>query len=253
MLSRPVAALIITALALSGCGSSQAPQSAVRPAQLLDLADWKLTLPVGGPREGWPLEVLQPELNDYHSEFFEPNPDKSAVMFRAPVFGMAQPGSVFARTELREMTAAGTKQAAWANDRGKHSMVITQRITALPEIRPSIVAGQIHGGDEYVVLVRLDGERLYAKADDRDIGALDTNYILGKTFTVRLEAADGRIRIYYDDELKVDYMRSCKSCYFKAGAYLQANPDSGKGRIPDHKDYGEVAISTLVVEHSPPL
>lgn len=257
MMPRPLVALFAATLALSACGTEPTPQSAVPPAEVLDLADWKLTLPIAGPREGWPLEVVQPQLNTYRSELFEASPDRSSVMFRAPVFGMAQPGSAFARTELREMTADGTKRAAWSNQSGRHSIEIRQRITALPEIRPSIVAGQIHDGEEYVVLVRLDGNRLYVKADNRDIGALDTDYMLGDVFTVRLEAANGRIQIFYDDELKVDYAKSCQSCYFKAGAYLQANPDSAKkrdpGRSADRSDYGEVVISALTVEHSPPL
>lgn len=250
MLSRTFAALAIVVGALSACTS----KGAVTPARLIDLADWKLTLPVGGPREGWPQEITQPQLNTYRSEFFQPAPDGSSVLFRAPVFGMVQPGSNFARTELREMTADGSAKAAWSNRRGQHAMEITQRITALPEIRPALVAGQIHDADEYVVLIKLDANRLYVKAENREIGVLDDDYTLGKLFTVRLVAAEGRIRIFYQGDLKVDYARSCETCYFKAGAYLQANPGSGKNRRQaESGDFGEVAISSLTVTHSPPL
>lgn len=93
-------------------------------------------------------------------------------------------------------------------------MTITQAITALPPERPSIVAGQIHGGDEYVLLVRLDGERLYVKADEENAGDLDTDYRLGTPFTVTVDVED-------------------PDCYFKAGAYLQTSPDRG-----DEKDAG---------------
>lgn len=251
MFPRPLI-VFVAALALSACGGKSATQTTPMPAQILDLADWKLTLPVGGDRPGWPLEIVQPQLSGYHSEFFETAPDRSSVMFRAPVAGLAQPGSDFARTELREMAADGTSQASWSNHDGRHSMEIRQRISALPQIRPALVAGQIHDAHEYVVLVRLDRNRLFVKAENRDIGVLDADYQLGTMFTVRLVAEDGRIKIYYDDELKVDYARSCDSCYFKAGAYLQANPQSGKNHaVTPAGDYGQVDISALSVDHSP--
>ena len=241
-----------TAVALSmvcACGSSEGQPTVADPdavpSQILNLTDWKITLPVEAPDDDRPVEIFQPELARYQSEFFRVDHATSAVAFTANVGGIPQPGSDYARTELRVMANGGRDEAAWSSDEGKHTMTIREAIIATPEERPSLVAGQIHDDEEYIVLIRLDGHRLYAKADDRSIGELDEDYQLGTVFTVRLEAEAGRIRIFYNDELKVDYEKDCSTCYFKAGVYLQTNAEWG-----DADDaVGRVDVYDLTVEH----
>lgn len=236
--------------ALTGCSTRQT----VYPGQFLGLENWKLSVPVIAPGGHAPTEIGEPELNTYQSDFFHLSADRKSAVFRTPVDGAVQPGSDFPRTELREVTDAGRAPAAWTNRQGNHSMTIRQTITATPALHPSLIAGQIHGATQYVVLVVLDGERLYVKAEDRMIGELDGGYRLGQLFTLRIEAAQGRIRIYYNDDLKVDYERICEACYFKAGCYLQANPqsrdDTEEGPDISRFDYGEVRIRDLAVEHT---
>lgn len=242
-------ALLTTAtMFLSGCSSHQT----VYPAQLLGLKDWKLSVPADEAGAAIPTEIGEPELKTYRSDYFHLSSDRRSVVFRTPVDGAVQEGSEFPRTELREVTGESGAPAAWSNRRGSHTMTVRQAITATPALRPSLVAGQIHGGRQYVVLVVLDGKRLYAKADNQAIGELDADYRLGTFFTLRIEAADGRIRIYYDGALKVDYQKDCEACYFKAGCYLQANPQSGGGSAGpaiSGLDFGEVRIRDLVVAH----
>ena len=99
------------------------------PAELLDLSNWKLTLPTGD--EGSPDEITQPELDTFSVDpYFMLNDDASAVVFRADVDGVTTSGSGYPRSELREMD--GTSKAAWSTTSGRHTMTITQAITHRP-------------------------------------------------------------------------------------------------------------------------
>ena len=145
------------------------------------------------------------------------------------------------------MTAAGSQNAAWSTTAGTHTMTITQTITHLPIAKPHVVAGQIHDAADDVVMIRLEGTNLFVEGGGNDLGTLLSNYALGTRFTVRLVAAGGRIRVYYEDLAtpKVDVASSATDCYFKAGAYTQSNPAQGD----DPSAYGEVVIHALAVTH----
>jgi poly(beta-D-mannuronate) lyase len=218
----------------------------VPPSRVLNLSNWKLQIPVASGQSNQPEEVEWPTLGGYHSQFFYVNGAGNGVIFWANVGGVIIPGSIFARTELREMTGNGTREASWSNTRETNTMTIREAITHLPTVRPAIVAGQIHDANTYVALIRLDGTRLWVKENNKSVGILDPDYRLGAIFTVKLTATDGRILVYYNDVLKVDFAQVCSSCYFKAGAYLQS--DTSYGDNPDA--YGEVVIYSLDVSHS---
>ncbi|MFZ5476062.1 MAG: polysaccharide lyase family 7 protein [Myxococcota bacterium] len=216
------------------------------PGQVLDLTDWYLTLPVGA--DGDPDRVEQPELSTWSEEpWFHVGDDGDTVVFHANAGGVTTSGSHFPRTELREMTNGGMEKAAWSTRTGVHVMTIRQAITHLPEVVPHVVAGQIHDADEYVVLVRLDGNRLWVKSGGSEVGVLDADYTLGEEFTLRIAAADGRIDVYYEDleTPAVQLPYETDGCYFKAGTYLQTNTEYGDA--PDA--YAEVEIRDLVVTH----
>jgi hypothetical protein len=214
---------------------------------IFNLTDWKLTLPVCTYNPPNPDEVKQPELSRYQSPFFRPNDTGDGVVFRAPADGVPTVGSDYARTELREMTARGARLASWPCGLGRHTMTIRQSIDQLPSARPALVAGQIHQTTAYGMLIRLDGTRLYVRTADGPMGDLDPHYQLGGVFTLTVAAAAGQIRVYYNGELRAEFPRNWATCYFKAGVYLQSNPqrwgDSGQS-------YGQVTIYALEVSHS---
>jgi len=240
-LSRILLVVLFVGLGLTACTpDNNKPDS---PDQVIDLTRWKLSLPIAG-NDGQPQTIGPAGLGSYNSSYLELNSDRSGVTFRTNVGGAIQEDSKFPRTELREMSGPDT-EAAWSNDTGTHVMTITEAITQLPPKHPSIVAGQVHSQDEYIVLIRLDGRKLYVKSAGTNKGTLDDNYQLGAKFTVKIEAKDGHIRVFYNDTPKVDLTRNCTGCYFKAGAYLQTNPDYGD----DKRSWGEVQIYRLDVTH----
>ena len=224
------------------------PEPATLPSQVLDLSSWKLTLPVERDSGGSPREVLQPELETFSlAPFFRVSDSGDAVVFRAPAGGYTTSGSSYPRSELREMTPDGRELASWSTDEGTHTLLIEQTITSKPVVKPHVVAGQIHDADDDVVMIRLEGERLFVERGGDEAGLLDANYVLGTPMTVKLVARGGRIQVFYNDLTtpKVDLPVSASGCYFKAGAYTQSN--ASKGDAPDAA--GEVVIKSLSLRH----
>ncbi|HEY0616101.1 MAG TPA: polysaccharide lyase family 7 protein, partial [Kribbella sp.] len=91
------------------------------PAGVLELTNWKLTLPTGS--EGKPAEVKQPELADYAKDPYFVVEGKG-VRFRAPVDGVTTSGSSYPRSELREMTNDGQEKADWSSTSGTHTLIV---------------------------------------------------------------------------------------------------------------------------------
>jgi hypothetical protein len=227
-------------------GTTGAP--AQWPAEVLDLSDWKLTLPIAGDDPEKPLEILQPELATYSIDpWYVVGDDGQSVRFRADAGGVTTSNSGYPRSELREMMNDGAELAAWSTTEGVHTMTITQAITHLPEVKPHVVAGQIHDASDDVVMIRLEGEHLFVEGGGAELGDLDPAYQLGTPFTVRVRAAAGVIEVFYQDldTPAVTVERDATGCYFKAGVYTQSNVE--KGDAPEA--YGEVVISELVVTH----
>jgi poly(beta-D-mannuronate) lyase len=218
------------------------------PGDVIDLTNWKLTLPIAGDDPDKPLEILQPELATYVIDpWYVLGDDAMSVRFRANAGGVTTSNSGYPRSELREMTDGGAELAAWSTTEGVHTMTITQAITHLPEVKPHVVAGQIHDDADDVVMIRLEGSYLFVEGGGDDLGVLDPDYQLGAPFTVRLRAAAGVIDVYYQDldSPAVSVARDAVGCYFKAGVYTQSNVE--KGDAPDA--YGEVVVQDLVVTH----
>jgi hypothetical protein len=226
--------------------SNGPPLGGPDPSRILSLNNWKLQIPVATKGLDQPGEVKWPQLQRYESQFFHLNPADNGVVFWVNAGGAIIPGSIFPRTELREMTDGGSRQASWSDTNGTHTMTIREAITHLPAAHPAIVAGQIHDAENYLALIRLDGTRLWVKADNKSAGVLDENYRLGTVFTVKLVATGGHILVYYNGALKVNFAQTSETCYFKAGAYLQSN--TGYGDSPDA--YGEVVIYALQASYS---
>lgn len=227
----------------SGNGSSGSGMASM-PSDLIDLTDWKLTLPVETDHAGDPDEIVQPELAGFVLDpWYVLSEDATGVRFRANAGGATTNNSGYPRSELREMN--GAAPAAWSLTEGKHTMTVRQAITHLPEVKPHVVAGQIHDAEDDVVMIRLEDTHLFVEGGGEDLGTLDASYVLGTPFDIVIEASGGHILISYNGGAPIDVAREGDGMYFKAGCYTQSNPERG-----DAADaYGEVVIYALTVTH----
>lgn len=224
------------------------------PSQVFDLSDWKLTLPVvSQENSSAPLNVMQPQLATFEMfPWFTQTSDKNGIVFRAPVNAPTTSNSNYPRSELREMTDNGKKENFWPSTSGTHTLFLDQAITAVPKNKPDVVAGQIHGDDDDLIVIRLEGKKLFAARSKQNLATLDEDYELGKRFTVRFVVRDGKIMLYYNGGRDPVYTLSKKvnEAYFKAGVYTQSNCETED--LPEFcnsDNYGEVVIYQAVLSH----
>lgn len=225
-----------------------APIACAYPAQVLNLTNWKETLPTGS--SGSPTEIKQATLASYSvNPYFRPNSTCDGVTFRAPVNGVTTSGSGYPRSELREMSNDGKTLASWSTNSGTHSMFIDEAITAVPKTKKHVVAGQIHDANDDVVVIRLEYPKLFIDINGKTGPTLDANYTLGKRFTVKFTAEKGQIKIYYNSSATPSYTmkKSGSGYYFKAGAYTQSN--CSKEKSCDSSNFGEVTIYKLEIQN----
>ncbi|SCL17366.1 polysaccharide lyase family 7 protein [Micromonospora inyonensis] len=218
------------------------------PADVLDLTNWKITLPIGASES--PTEIKQPTLDSYQiSPWFVTADSCRAVQFRAPVNGVTTSGSSYPRSELREMTSNGTANAAWSSTSGTHTLTVDLAFTRLPATKPHVVGAQIHDGSDDVTVFRLEGTNLYVTNGDTTHHKLVTSgYQLGTRIQVKFVVGGGQVRAYYNGVLQTTLSRSFSGAYFKAGAYTQANCTNSSPCSSDN--YGQTLIYGLSVTHS---
>ncbi|MFC5232647.1 polysaccharide lyase family 7 protein [Pseudonocardia zijingensis] len=227
-----------------GEGLGAAVARAVKfPAELIDTSKWYLTLPTGS--EGSPDTVETKDLATYTSKWFQLNDSKDGVVFTANAGGATTKNSKYPRSELREMING--ENAAWDGRSGKHVMELDQAITKTPATKPDVIAGQIHGGDDDVMQIHLSGARLTVKYADGDKDVLlDPSYELGQRFRVKIESSGGKVKVWFNGNLKADLPIYGAESYFKAGAYVNSNTSKGASA----SDIGQVVIYGLKISHS---
>jgi Alginate lyase len=227
-----------------GGGLGAAVARAVRfPAEIIDSSKWYLTLPTGS--EGHPDTIDTKDLATYTSKWFQLNDAKDGVVFTANAGGATTENSHYPRSELREMI--GGENASWDGNSGTHTMELEEAITKTPSTKPDVISAQIHGGDDDVMQIHLSGTRLTVKyADgDKDV-VLDPSYKLGERFRVKIQSADGTVKVWFNGALKATLPINGSGNYFKAGAYVNSNPSKGA----DASDVGQVVIYGLKISHS---
>jgi hypothetical protein len=236
----------VTEVSVSGAGDPPGGDCEY-PADVLDLTGWKVQLPIGGEED--PDEVTQPDLATYAVDpWFRATDACDGVQFRSAVNGVTTGGSNYPRSELREMTADGSDEAGWSADSGTHTMVIRQAVTALPEVKPHVVAGQIHDGSDDVSVFRLEGSNLYVTDQDTSHHKLVTDdYVLGTPFEAKFVVSDGTVKAYYNGVLQTTVSADFSGGYFKAGAYTQAN--CGNSDPCAASNFGQVVIYDIAVTH----
>lgn len=223
------------------------------PANVLNLTNWKITVPFDGPDSGTTAdEISQPALATYSVDpWFKNNSTNTGVIFRANTGGATTSGSGYPRSELREMTNNGATNASWSSGSGIHTMEIDQAITHLPDVKKHIVAGQIHDADDDVIVFRLENQKLFIDINGSDGPTLTSSYVLGTRFKVKFVVQNNQTKCYYNDVLMYTHNQTYSGAYFKAGAYTQSSCKSGGNPGPTEScdAYGEVEIYGLSVSH----
>jgi hypothetical protein len=231
--------------------SATTSTTGIYPANILNLTNWKITLPIDGSDGGSDAdEVAQPALATYSIDpYFKNNSDNSGVIFRAHTGGATTSGSGYPRSELREMTNNGTTNASWSSSSGTHTMEIDEAITHLPVVKPHIVAGQIHDANDDVIVFRLENQKLFIDINGDDGPTLTSSYVLGTRFKVKFVVAANQTKCYYNDVLMYTYNHTYSGAYFKAGAYTQSSCTGTPGSSESCSAYGEVVIYNVTVTH----
>lgn len=208
---------------------------------------WKLTIPFDDDGDGRADEVTQPTLRYFEDpDFFHLSEEKDAVVFRVRAGDPTTKNSNYPRSELREMKKGGEEKASWGTNDGKvHNLTIEAAINALPKEKPHVVCAQIHDSTDDLLMVRLEGEKLFLERNGADDVMLDDDYQLGEFFNLMIICDNGRIRALFERKQIMEWKIERDGLYFKAGCYLQSNPE--KGEKPDA--FGEVAIRKLYVTH----
>lgn len=230
------------------CAPAVSQEADKRPGDVLDLSGWRLTLPLDTPRPLRPDEVRPPELSSFvKPPYFLVNEDGTGVVFRAHCGGVATRGSRFPRCELREVRSDG-ERAWWSTtDSRQHTLTMTAAITATPQHKQHVVCAQIHDDEDDLLMIRLEGTKLFVERNDVERVMQTRRYQRGTPFHLKIQAGHGRVRLWYDHQLSMDWSVRRDQCYFKAGCYTQSNPD--RGDQPD--SFGEVVISELSVSSAP--
>lgn len=220
----------------------------------LNLSEFNLMIPTG-PEDN-PTEIFQPQLRTYQDAYFYPSLDCKELFFRAPTNGSTSSGSDYPRSELRETINNGQTRYTWKNTIGLHTMEYTAAITRLPNGKKEVVVGQVHNTKYDAVVIRLNDKRLFINTEGGGTYDLNTNYTLGTPFTIKFEARDGKVFVYYNNSSSpvFTYTRSLSTAFFKAGVYVQSNctTERDKGSQCGDQNYGEVEFTYLKITHQIP-
>lgn len=215
---------------------------------MIDLSNWKLTLPVDskGGFNGSAKEVKELSEKFNYPPYFI-NKD-GYISFECPVEGATTKGSKYPRCELRERK--NNKDFYWKiKDTGFLSATVA--ITQLPKTNKGdfgrIVIGQIHGPDDELCRLYYDNGELYFYDDKAGSKKKETKFTLfdelgnpsriplNDPFVYIIEVDDNKLTVTADYK-SVTYTASEtissfwkeKKLYFKSGVYCQVGKKGSK-------------------------
>ena len=238
--------LIIHVLAwlIVGSATTSAQEDANRALKRFDLSRWKLTLPIADSGSKKPVEISGEQLQRFQDprHFFISSAEGSPLVFRAHCDGVTTKNSQYPRCELRELHRSGESDADWSTDsESLHTMQLRMAISQVPDVKQHVVAAQIHDADDDLLMLRLEGTKLFVERNDLPVVMLERKYKLGTPFDLQITAGQGRVRLSCQGQEMLSWKVSRDGCYFKAGCYTQSNLSKGD----TSESYGEVLIYRL--------
>lgn len=222
------------------------------PADVLHLANWKLTLPTGPAHNA--TTVQQPALDTLTNTNFRVTAAGDGVQFRAACTGSTTSGSKYPRCELREMD--GAEEASWSCAKGSSHLSVDESVDVLPPTKRQVVCAQIHNASDDVVEILGDGLNSTLGKDHTALTVrfrgetqkthLTDTYVLGTRFRLDIGVAAGKITISYNGVAKLVLKATDKGAYYKVGAYTQSNPSHGDTGTT----YGQVTVYAVTATHA---
>ena len=211
------------------------PAGTLYPADVIDLSNWKLTLPVNsnGSTSGSAAEILPKELigpPGYTSKYMYTDAG-GAVVFYAPTNGATTTpgeGSDNTRSELRELYKMPSGPTEWTNSIGG-TLTALCKVDKTPAARKQVIIGQIHGVSSILVLLVYDEslrsvEARYYNTPGGSTSkvTLASNVKIGDRIDYRIQWIGSTLSVTVNG--KTDNRQTASSwngvkVYFKAGAY----------------------------------
>jgi hypothetical protein len=230
-------------------GAARAAAPPPPPGALFNLSSFQLQLPLSNGRGG--VEIIQPAaLATYTSEYFYTDAATRAMVFWAPENGAHTSGSMYPRSELRQIPNFFLS--------GRSQLNVTMAVRQLPSTG-AITVGQIHfdkvSGSCSIVIeleYQAPGNLVAHLRDAACRGVLKTvgsGYRLGESFSFSLTVDGLAVQAASDSGTMAPYaydwpISGCGEpagkcpLYFKTGDYVQAASNSAtKGGVVAISDF----------------
>ncbi len=146
---------------------------------IIDLSNWKVTLPIGRPTEVEPPEILTYQSNAVIQPYMYDDVEERAVVFYTKP-GSTTQNSSYSRTELREQMVPGSNNTNWTFEQGGR-MRGTLRLDEISE-KPN-------GDFDRIIVMQIHGRLTNAQRDE--IGEDDNN----APPVLKIYWNNGRIRV----------------------------------------------------------
>jgi hypothetical protein len=213
----------------------------VAPGGNFDLAMWELTEPIASASSPTTPTTISPAklvgANGYHDSYFFTDPTDGSMTFWDPENGVATSNSDYPRSELREMTLAGS-EANWPSS-GTNTLSATLKVTQVPN---HVAVGQIHLGTGTPASTKPLLELFYydsgsivlsieqTPAGDDSMPNPVGNVPLGKVWSYVIGLSGNTISLVINGGSTQTFTMSStfdqENMYFKAGDYDQSSGSS---------------------------
>jgi len=214
------------------------------PGKVFDLSAWLLQLPLSDGN-GNVIQISQPALATYTSEYFYTDASDNGMTFWAPINGAHTPGSLYPRSELREVKDWTFK--------GTNEMNVVIQVMTVPT-NGKITIAQIHVdgvSGSCSIIEELEWENGTIVANQRDknckeVSAIVGHYTLNQKVTVSLSLVGQQLTVKTDQtqyQYTYSWMNTSVPIYFKTGDYVQ---ESGSSATIG----GKTKISKLSISHA---
>jgi hypothetical protein len=171
------------------------------------------------------------------------------VQFSAPLGGATtSTGTVYARDELREYERDGITKMAFDPKDGDHWIEAIYRVTGLGVDKRGVCVQQMHDAGDDTIMVRTEnngsGTGLYLNYNGTRVATLNSNFVVGQEFYLKIRVNNGTPEVYYTTNLAAIpstpthtaagyFSGASAGWYSKTGCYNQSNELTDPTLDPD--------------------